>query len=393
MRKIITFALITVFIAVLIMGCSQETASNETNDPNAAPTTPGINIEDAITRTPNVVGVFPPVESNELKIGVIYDSDPTEVSSDAYAHDQGIQEVKEVFSLKNSQIIKKTNVSSTSKKAIRTALESCISSGCHVIFGTSAGYSEIMSEFADEYPSIIFSNAGGKKSNDSNLNNYYSEIYQAWYLSGIVAGMKTKSDRIGFVASFGSDNNEVTVACNAFAMGVNSVNTKARVHVRITNSKNNPEEEHFAAVALIEKNCDVLAQHCGSSVPQVTAQNNKVFGIGYNADMSKDAPKAVLTSVIWNWSIYYKLAVFNVITGEWGNENFVGSLGEGFVDITPLADFCAKDTDVKVEEARIKLSSGTWNVFDGELETNKGEYKTVNHYSEIDWYFKNIIVE
>ncbi|NLB61380.1 MAG: BMP family ABC transporter substrate-binding protein [Clostridiales bacterium] len=393
MKKLIAFVLITIFITVVFWGCNTETVSNQTPNPSADPTTPGINNEDAITRTPNVVGVFPPVASEQVKIGVIYNSDPNEVSSDSYAHDQGIEDVKEAFSLKNSQIIKKTKVSETNDTAIKKAIKSCIDSGCNIIFGTSAGYAEIMGEYAEEYPNVIFSNAGGNKSNDTNYNNYYGDIYQAWYLSGIVAGLKTKTNKIGFVASFGVKNNEITVACNAFAMGENSVNTKAKVHVRVTNSKSNPEEEHFAAVALIEKNCDVIAQHCGSSIPQVTAQNKKVFGIGYNADMRVDAPKAVLTSVVWNWSIYYRLAVFNVIAGEWSNENYRGSLGEGFVDITPLSDFCAKGTDVKIEEAKAKFGSGEWDVFDGEILTNKGEEKTSTHYSDINWYFKNIIVE
>ena len=246
----------------------QKANTNQTPDPSYAPNTPKINNEDAITRTPNSIGIFPPGEKEEIKIGVIYNSDPEAVASDSYAHDQGIEEAREVFELKSSQIIKKTNVSEKDEAAIKQAIESCIKAGCHIIFGTNAGYAKVMGEYAELYPNVIFSNAGGNKSNDTNFNNYSGDIYQAWYLAGIVAGMSTESDLIGFVASFGTNNNEITVAINAFAMGVNSVNSKAKVHLQITNSKFDAEQEHFAAVALIEKGCDVLAQHCGSSIPK-----------------------------------------------------------------------------------------------------------------------------
>jgi basic membrane protein A len=393
MRKYIAFTLIALFIVLTLFGCSKKANTNQTPDPSYAPNTPKINNEDAITRTPNSIGIFPPVEKEEIKIGVIYNSDPEAVASDSYAHDQGIEEAREVFELKSSQIIKKTNVSEKDEAAIKQAIESCIKAGCHIIFGTNAGYAKVMGEYAELYPNVIFSNAGGNKSNDTNFNNYSGDIYQAWYLAGIVAGMSTESDLIGFVASFGTNNNEITVAINAFAMGVNSVNSKAKVHLQITNSNFDAEQEHFAAVALIEKGCDVLAQHCGSSIPQTTAQNQKVYGIGYNEDMSKDAPKAVLTSVVYNWDIYYKLAIYYVIAGEWTNENYRGTLGEGFVDITPLANFSAKGAEEKVEEAKANFARGDWDIFKGEIPANDGSSKTVSDLSEIDWYFKNIIVE
>jgi basic membrane protein A len=107
MRKYIAFTLIALFIVLTLFGCSKKANTNQTPDPSYAPNTPKINNEDAITRTPNSIGIFPPVEKEEIKIGVIYNSDPEAVASDSYAHDQGIEEAREVFELKSSQIIKK----------------------------------------------------------------------------------------------------------------------------------------------------------------------------------------------------------------------------------------------------------------------------------------------
>ena len=96
---------------------------------------------------------------------------------------------------------------------------------------------------AAEFPGVIFSHGTGYKSNDTNFNNYFGRIYQARYLSGIAAGMKTKSNLIGYVAAMGVDNSEVTGGINAFALGVESVNPDAKIHVKVTNSWFNPRRK------------------------------------------------------------------------------------------------------------------------------------------------------
>ena len=56
----------------------------------------------------------------------------------------------------------------------------------------------------------IFYNATGCLSNGKNFTNYFGRIYQARYLSGIVAGLKTETNKIGYVSAMGSDNSECT---------------------------------------------------------------------------------------------------------------------------------------------------------------------------------------
>ena len=79
-----------------------------------------------------------------------------------------------------------------------------------MIFATSWGYMDICEALADEYPDVIFSHGTGYKSNGVNFNNYFGRIYQARYLTGIAAGLKTETNKIGYVAAMGKDNSEVT---------------------------------------------------------------------------------------------------------------------------------------------------------------------------------------
>ena len=176
-------------------------------------------------------------------------------------------------------------------------------------------------------------------------------------------------------------------------MGAYSVNPDCQVIVKTTNSWFDPEGEKQAAEALIAEGCDVIGQHCDTPNPQLAAEEAGVWGVGYNSDMRKDAPKAVLTSAVWNWSAYYTWAVENVINGTWTGENYYGGLAEGFVDITGLSDLCADGTAEAIEEARKKIVSGEWDVFEGEIEANDGQMHTSEYYSDVNWYFKNIVAK
>ena len=340
------------------------------------------------------------IPKDQIKVGVLHLSDPADGSGYTYTHDLGIQGMQQNLGLSNEQIIRKNNVDDSDEAATKQAIQECIDEGCNIIFTTSWGYMQATADMAEQYPDVYFSHGTGYMSNGKNFNNYFGRIYQARYLSGIVAGMNTKTDKIGYVAAMDSSNSEVTGGIDAFALGIYSVNPDAKVYVKVTNSWYDPEGEKAAAQTLLDMDCDVIAQHCDTVYPQSLAQERGVYSIGYNSDMSKDAPEACLCSVIWNWSAYYTAAVQSVIEGTWDGSNYYGGMSENLVNITSLADFCAEGTAEKVEEARADIVSGANGVFDGVIETNTGdtvgeEGKTLDDATitgGINWYFKTVSV-
>ena len=340
------------------------------------------------------------VSKDSIKVGVIHLSDPAEGSGYTYTHDIGIMGMQQNLGLSDSQIIRKSNVNDSDKEATRKAIKECIDEGCNIIFSTSWGYMETTAQMAEEYPDVYFSHGTGYMSNGKNFNNYFGRIYQPRYLSGIVAGMNTKTNKIGYVAAMGSENSEVTGGIDAFALGVYSVNPSAQIYVKVTNSWYDPEAEKAAASTLLDMNCDVITQHCDTTYPQLLAQQKNVYSIGYNSDMSKDAPDACLCSVIWNWSAYYTAAVQSVIDGTWDGSNYYGGMNENLVGITQLADFCKSGTQQKVDEAKKDIISGKLGIFDGVIETNTGTtvgengktLKDSDITGNINWYFKTVTV-
>ena len=405
MRKFASIVLSAAMVMALATGCSSSSDSANTADTTAAAAAEAGDAAEADTEaaedaeTAGAEGVMPAIAKEDLKIGVIHITDPAEGSGYTYTHDQGIVGMQQNLGLDDSQIIRKNNVSETDATAIENAMRECIEEGCQVIFATSWGYMDICEALADEYPDVIFSHGTGYKSNGVNFNNYFGRIYQARYLTGIAAGLKTETNKIGYVAAMGKDNSEVTGGCNAFAMGAYSVNPDCEVYVKVTNSWFDPEGEKQAADALIAEGCDVIGQHCDTPNPQLAAEAAGVFGVGYNSDMSKDAPKAVLTSTVWDWSAYYTWAVENIINGTWTGENYFGGMADGLVGIAPLAeDLIAEGTAEAIDAAKAEMESG-WDVFDGVIETNDGSTVGVEgeHMSDADitgnmnWYFKNVV--
>jgi len=307
-----------------------------------------------------------PEEKDVFKVGVIHIGDPADGSGYSFAHDQGIKAMQANLKLEDSQIVRKLNVNDSDSAAIKGAIEECIAESCNIIFATSYGYMDTVDALAKEYPNVIFSHGTGYKSNTTNFNNYFGRIYQARYLAGIAAGLKTVTNKIGYVAAYGTELAETCSGINAFALGVQSVNPNAQVYVKTLSSWYDPANETVYANALIDDGCDVIAQHCDTANPQIAAQNKNVWGCGYNSDMTAAAPQAHLTAPIWNWGVYYTAATQAAMDGKWAEfGNYYAGIKEGFVDISPLSANCVAGTQAKIDAVKALFMAGTWDVFSG----------------------------
>ena len=186
--------------------------------------------------------------------------------------------------------------------------------------------------------------------------------------------MEIQNNNVGFVAPYGTEYAETASVINGFALGVQAVNPNATVYVKKLGVWADEVNEAAFAKELIDSfGCGVISQHCDSAQPQIAAQNAGVFGCGYNADMTKDAPNAHLTAALWNWNVYYKTAMEAAMKCEtadqfvttMGGSAYYGGLKEGFVDVSPLSENCAPNTEKAIEAVRKLIVEGKWDVFSG----------------------------
>ena len=308
----------------------------------------------------------------DFTVGAIYINSQNDTAGYTYAHHKGITKAMEDIGLDTSTQLKIVDNVPEDDTAVANAIDQLAGQGCDIIFGISFGYLNAFAEKAEEYPDIQFSHATGYLSNDTNFNNYFGRIYQARYLAGIAAGLQSlacANNNIGYVSAWGTEYAETCSGINAFALGARSVNPEAIIHVKQISTWGDQEKERQAAEVLIDTyNCCVIAQHCDSAQPQIVAQEKAVFGCGYNSDMTEQAPNAHLTAPVWNWNVYYQLAIETAMAGKNLSEeigNYYGGLVEGMVDISPLSENCEPAAESAINMARQRMTSGEWDVFSG----------------------------
>ena len=315
---------------------------------------------------------------DDFKVGAIYINSKNDTAGYTFAHHSGITKAMETLGLDVSKQLVIVDEVPEDKQQVLAAIDTLVGRGAKIIFGISFGYIDAMNEAATKYPDVVFSHGTGYLANETNFNNYFGRIYQARYLAGIAAGLKsleTGNNNVGYVAAHTTDYAETASGINGFALGVQAVNPNAKVYVKNLNNWADEINEKAFAEALIAApyNCGVISQHCDSAQPQIAAQNGKVFGCGYNSDMTKDAPKAHLTAAIWNWDVYYATAIkaaqecgeASKFVEKMGGNAYYGGLKEGFVDVSPLTENCAKGTDKAIAAVKELMVKGEWDVFTG----------------------------
>lgn len=348
-KKLLSVILSVTMAAMLAAGCGEPAAADTSSESEKTESTSSEGIS-----------------KDEIKVGFVHISDASDMGY-TYNHDLGTKEMQEALGLSEDQIINKFNVPEGAE--CDTALRELVEAGCNIIFATSFGYEDYVKEVAAEYPDIQFCHATGYQaagSGLSNFHNYFASIYEARYLAGIAAGMKTESNKLGYVAAFPFA--EVISGYTAFYLGAKSVNPDVTMDIMYTNSWNDPTVEAQVAKALIERGCDVVSQHSDSTAPATTAEENGVWQVGYNNDMIDAAPKASLISARIDWGIYVTEAVQAVVDGTEIPADWCKGLADDAVYLSPLnTDIAAEGTQEAIDEASEKLKAGELSVFAGPL--------------------------
>jgi basic membrane protein A len=249
-------------------------------------------------------------------------------------------------------------------------METFIRNGSKVIFATSFGYMDFVQDVAKRHPDVAFMHCSGFKRAD-NVGTYFGRMYQARYLSGIVAGETTESNVIGFVAAHPIP--EVIRGINAFTLGARSVNPDVKVKVVWLFSWFDPGKEKEATKALIDSGADVIAMHADTGAAPQAAEEAGVYVVGYNNDMSKYAPTKHLTAPIWDWGKIYTRAAEQLTSGTWQSEDIWWGLKEGLVDLAPFGDAVTAETRADVAIRKKAIVDGEMDVFDGPVKDQSGK--------------------
>src|SRR5882672_10198990 len=285
--------------------------------------------------------------------------------------------------------------------AVQKTMESMVElDGAQVVFPTSFGYFDphILKESV-KFPDIPFFHCGGlyqEGKHPKNVGSYFGYIDEAQYVAGVVAGLTTKKNKLGFIAA--KPIPQVLRNINSFTLGARSVNPKVTTSVVFTGDWSLPVKEAEASNSLIDQGVDVLTMHVDS--PKViveTAEKRGVFVSGYHANQATLAPKGYLTGAEWNWAKIYTDYVTWVREGKSYPHLLRGGLKEGFVKLSPYGPAVSAAAKTKGDEAKAKLLEGTLIIYKGPIKDNAGKMVipegTVHPQTDIELEKMNYLVE
>jgi basic membrane protein A and related proteins len=260
---------------------------------------------------------------------------------------------------------------------VQKTMESMINlDGAKLLFPTSYGYFDPhILKMAEKYPAVTFLHCGGlytEGKHPKNVGSYYGYIDEAEYVSGIVAGLTTKTNKLGFIAA--KPIPQVLRNINSYMIGARSVNPKATMSVIFTGDWSMPTKEAEASNSLIDQSVDVLTSHVDS--PKVvieTAERRGIFSTGYHASQAKLAPKGYLTGAEWNWEKVYSNYIATVKKGEAPAHLVRGGFAAGFIKLSDYGPAVSEDAKAKAEAAKKAFLDGTMVIYQGPLKDNTGK--------------------
>ena len=328
-----------------------------------------------------------------LKVGFVYVS-PIGDAGWTYQHDISRKDLEKALGDK----VKTSFVESVPEGAdAERVIREFAASGHKLVFTTSFGYMNPTLKVAKRFPGVTFEHATGYK-RSKNVGTYLARFYEGRYLTGIVAGKMTKSNKIGYVAAFPIP--EVVRGINAFTLGLRSVNPKAQVNVVWVSSWYDPGKEREAAETLIAQGADVITQHTDSTAPVQAAEDKGVYAIGYHSDMSKYGKKAHLTATTHYWGGHYIAAVKAVMAGTWKSESIWGGIKEGMIKLAPYGPAVSADVRALTDAKSKEIASGALHPFQGPVKDQSGKVRIAagqtmsdKDMSGFNWYVEGVIGE
>jgi len=306
------------------------------------------------------------VAQAETKVGFVYVG-PVGDHGWSYRHDQGRKAIQAEFGDRvKTSFVESVNEGPDAQRVIRQLA----ASGHELIFTTSFGFMNPTLKVAKQFPQVKFEHATGYK-RAANVSTYAARFYEGRYVVGTVAGRMTKSNIVGYVASFPIP--EVVRGINATIQAARAVNPAAVLKVVWVNSWYDPGKEADAAKTLIDQGADVILQHTDSPAPLQVAEQRGVWGVGQASDMRGFAPKAQLTAIIDNWDEYYVARTQAVMDGNWASRNTWGGIQSGMVSFADWNAAIPAAIVAEAEQVKTAISNGKLHPFQGPLLNQQGE--------------------
>lgn len=332
-------------------------------------------------------------DKDHKKVGFVILGDINEKGWNA-SHYNGIKAACEEYNL---ELLIKDHVAENSGQCGK-AVEDLISQGANIIVLASFGYAYEIDSLIKKHSNVPFISISTSE-DAKNLTSCFAKMYQGRYMSGMLAGMRTKTNKIGYVAAI--PNSEVNRGINAFTLGLQSVNPNAKVFVMFTGDWQDEKIEAANAEFLIKNyDTDILTYHQDEETVARVAEKFDVDFIAYNAIL-ENYSEHYLTSIVCHWDLFYKDILQRYLKGELVSirNNWVG-VQQNVISLSKFSNLVTPKMQKKLNDTYNELLANRNLIFEGEIYDNEGNLRCEKNQvisdkellRNIDWLVKGVEV-
>lgn len=337
----------------------------------------------------NVLNKLMPVTpTKQLKVAFVYDRTPEE-SDWIYSHELGRLHIKEVF----GDAVETMQVTCGNPEAYgQEVLEELIRDDFNIIFNTTTQFIKPSLKVALEHPHVKILNCSVNISHSA-IRTYESRLYEAKFLTGMIAGAMAKEDKIGYIQDypiFGAMAN-----INAFAYGARMTNPRATVYLDWSTKKDHDVNEFFRKQGI----------HIISDQDLITpGRSTRKFGLYTNENGTAQG----MAMSICHWGIFYEKLLNTILSGSWKTEeanetakalNYWWGMSAGVIEV-----ICSQNLPSGLRKLvnvmREAICNNTFHPFSGPLysqeglvETSEKGYMTPEEIITMNWLADNVVGE
>ena len=325
-----------------------------------------------------------PLGPEHLHVAFIHPRDP-ETSTWITGHEEGVQHLKDVM---GSRVTVRSYFHADTPEKTEELLDRAVEKGADVIFTTTPQLSRATLKAAVKYPRVKFLNCS-VDAPYSSVRTYYGRVFEGKFITGAIAGALSSNDSIGYIGSYPIFG--VPAGINAFALGAQMTNPRAKIQLRWSCLPGNPVEEFRKQGIYVISNRDVP-----------TPDQFHLEGGGYGTYMFDEEGALVpMASPCWVWGKFYEHVIDSIFTGSWEQDksravNYWWGMDSGVIDVT-LSAHLPEGLHALAKVLREGLQAGTLDPFrrklvaqDGTVISDGSRSLTTNELLHMNWLCENV---
>lgn len=335
---------------------------------------PGL-LEKLITLTPD-----------KLQVAFVHQRD-VQSSPWTAGHEEGAQYVARTF---GDKVTVRSYFHADSPEEAEDILEQAVEEGSQMVFTTTPQLARSALKVAVKYPKIKFLNCSVAAPYPS-VRTYYSRLYEGKFITGAIAGAMSNNDKIGYIGNYPIYG--VPACINAFALGAQLTNPRARIELRWSCQPGKHVREFLDKGIQVVSNRDMPT----TNQMQLEYGNHGTYFIG------EDGELVHLGAPVWIWGKLYEHMIRSVFNGTWSNSkagsqavNYWWGMDSGAIDVS-LTDRLPDGLKVLAETLRRGLQDKTIDPFRRKIVAQDGTVKNPGDYSftpeellKMDWLCENV---